>query len=298
MIADTEESTRIAWDFINRNSPVHSISPYRRPSATARTLISAVSRTSLDAELEAAQNALLCWQPVGRGRVVYLASPETYRLRFLHGDRLHYRFWGQLLRWAIADDLAIGSQWAGIRTDRSEYRSGQSVQVAVQLNDEAGKPATGAAMEVTATGAGDSQTTVSLVPDESVPGRYVGVFEGLASGVYRLEPKGADVERLRKSAAGETRELPAASFTVRGTVNRELLDTRCDRALARQIAEASGGQVLPPTAVGEVLALTDLKPIVTEKTETLPLWVEWKFLWIVFGCLFAEWCVRKRMGLS
>jgi hypothetical protein len=298
MIADTEESTRIAWDFINRNSPVQSVSAYRRPRPTARTLISAVPRASLDVEQDAAQNALLCWQPLGRGRVVYLASPETYRLRFLHGDRLHYRFWGQLLRWAIADDLALGSQWASIRTDRSEYVSGQSVQVAVQLNDEAGQPATGAAVDVTSAGAGGSQTTVSLEPDEAVPGRYVGVFEGLASGVYRLEPKGADVERLQNSADGETRELPIASFTVRSPVNRELLDTRCDRALARQIAEASGGQVLPPTAVGEVLALTDLKPIVTEKTETLPLWGEWKFLWIVFGCLFAEWCMRKRMGLS
>lgn len=298
LIADTEESTRIAWDFINRNSPVHSVSSYRRPRPTARTLISAVSRASLDVEQDAAQSALLCWQPVGRGRVVYLASPETYRLRFLHGDRLHYRFWGQLLRWAIADELALGSQWASIRTDRSEYRSGQSVQVAVQLKDEAGKPAPGAAVDVAATGAGGSQTTVSLEPDESVPGRYIGVIEGLASGVYRLEPKGADVERLQESADGETRGLPVASFTVRSPVNRELLDTRCNRALARQIAEASGGQVLPPTAVGEVLALTDLEPIVTEKTETLPLWVEWKYLWIVFGCLFAEWRLRKRMGLS
>lgn len=298
MIADTEESTQIAWDFINRNSPVHSISQYRRPRPSARTLISAVPRTSLDVEQDAAQNALLCWQPLGRGRVVYLASPETFRLRFLHGDRLHYRFWGQLLRWAIADDLATGSQWANIRTDRPEYRDGQRVQVTVQLNDESGKPATGAVVEAAAIGAGDSQVAVPLEPDEAVPGRYVGVFEGLPSGVYRVEPKGADVERLRKSAGGEEQETPAASFMVRAPVNRELLDTRSDRALARQIAEASGGQALPPTAVSEVLALTNLKPIITEKTETLPLWVEWKYLWIVFGCLFAEWCVRKRMGLS
>ena len=69
-------------------------------------------------------------------------------------------------------------------------------------------------------------------------------------------------------------------------------------ALAQQIAEASGGQVLPPTAVAEVLALTNLEPIVAEKTETIPLWVQWKFLWIVFGCLFTEWSIRKYLGLS
>ena len=46
------------------------------------------------------------------------------------------------------------------------------------------------------------------------------------------------------------------------------------------------------------LALTNLEPIVAEKTETLPLWVQWKFLWIVFGCLFTEWSIRKYLGLS
>lgn len=298
MIADTEESTKIAWDFINRHAPLSSLSQYRQPRPSARTLIAAVSRISLDPAQDAANSALLAWQPVGRGRVVYLASPETYRLRFLHGDRLHYRFWGQLLRWAIADELAVGSQLVGIRADRSDYLNGQSVQVAVQLKDEAGQPVAGAQIEAAAIGALDRHTTVPLSPDEAIPGRYVGAFERLPSGIYRVEPRGAETERLLAPAGGEAPNVPATSFTVRESVNRELVDTRSDRALARQIAEATGGLLLPPTAVGEVLALTDLKPFVTEHVETLPLWVEWKFLWIVFGCLFAEWLVRKRLGLS
>jgi hypothetical protein len=56
--------------------------------------------------------------------------------------------------------------------------------------------------------------------------------------------------------------------------------------------------VLPPTAFNEVLMLTNLDPIITEASEVLPLWVQWKFLWIVFGCLFSEWVIRKQMGLS
>ena len=30
----------------------------------------------------------------------------------MRGDRLHYRFWGQLVRWAIAADLAAGPTFA------------------------------------------------------------------------------------------------------------------------------------------------------------------------------------------
>jgi len=298
MIADSEASTRTAWDFINRNAPFYSLSPYRRARPTARTLISAVPRTSVDANLDPAKSTFLCWQPVGRGRVVYLAGPETYRLRFLRGDRLHYRFWGQLLRWAIASDLAAGSELVSIRTDRPDYRSGDSVQVVVRLNDESGNAIADATLQAIAIDADESRVTVPLQPDDSIPGRYLGEFERLPTGIYRVEPSGADVERLLHSS-GQTGETAAmASFTVRSPLNRELLDTRTDRALAEQIADATGGQVLPPTAVGEVLGLTDLAPLVTERTQTLPLWVQWKFLWIVFGCLSTEWVIRKRMGLS
>jgi hypothetical protein len=302
MIADTQDSTRIAWDFINRNSPLHWLSPYCRPAPTARTLIAAAPRVP-DTDSAPPQNALLCWQPLGRGRVVYLASPETYRLRYLRGDRLHYRFWGQLLRWAIASDLDLGSERVSIRTDRPDYRHGEPVAVVVRLADEAGLPIKGAEVQAVATSADDSRAAITLHADEAAPGRYVGSFDRLPTGIYRIEPAGTEVDRLLSAGGAEQPNSQpaisaAASFTVRMPPQRELLDTRSDRALAQQIAEASGGQVLPPTAVAEVLALTNLEPIVAEETETLPLWVQWKFLWILFGCLFTEWSIRKYLGLS
>jgi hypothetical protein len=301
MIADTGESTRIAWDFINRNSPLYWLSPYRRATPTARTLIAAMPRSPTSG-FDPADNALLCWQPVGRGRVVYLASPETYRLRYLRGDRLHYRFWGQLLRWAIASDLDSGTERVSIRTDRPDYRLGERVPVVVRLADEAGLPVKGAAVQAVALGPEDSRTAILLEADEAAPGRYTGSFERLPTGIYRLEPAGDEVDRLGSLDGLESSSAPsgeaAASFTVRSPPLRELLDTRSDRALAQQIAEASGGQVLPPTAVAEVLALTNLEPIVSETTETQPLWVQWKYLWLVFGCLLTEWSIRKYLGLS
>ncbi len=300
MIADTQDSTRLAWDFINRNAPLYSLSSYHHALPSARTLIAAVPRSSSVAEPDLNRNALLCWQPVGRGRVVYLASPETYRLRFLRGDRLHYRFWGQLLRWAIATDLAAGTQLVSIRTDRPDYRFGDRVEVVVRLKEEAGNAVTTAEIQAVAVAEGDSRTAIPLQPDASEPGRYVGNFDRLPTGIYRVEPAGVEVDRLLSAAAVETngKVSATASFTVRAPLNREVLDTRSDRALAQQIADATGGQVLPPTAINEVLALTNLDPIILEATDVLPMWVQWKFLWTVFGCLFLEWAIRKQMGLS
>ena len=300
MIADTQDATRIAWDFINRNAPLYSLSAYRHARPATRTLIAAVPRSGASADTGLDRSALLCWQPVGRGRVVYLASPETYRLRFLHGDRLHYRFWGQLLRWAIATDLATGTQLVSIRTDRPDYRAGDGVEVVVTLRDEAGNAIVGADVEGVAVAADESRAAVPLQADASEPGRYVGRFDRLPTGIYRIEPAGSEVDRLLNMAGAEANgaATAAASFTVQAPVNREVLDTRSDRALAQQIAEATGGQVLPPTAVSEILALTNLDPLVSETTEVLPLWVQWKFLWIVVGCLFSEWAIRKQLGLS
>ena len=119
MIGETAEENAIAWDLVNRNLPLSVVSPWRRPLAAARTLIAAAPRnsTALDDE---SNSAWLCWQAVGHGRIIYLAGPDSYRLRFLRGDRLHYRFWGQLLRWAIAADLEpVPNMCAYERTNRA-----------------------------------------------------------------------------------------------------------------------------------------------------------------------------------
>ena len=295
MLGENAETTRLAWDFVNRNVPLYSLSKVRRPLPTARTLISAIPRTSLNQEADSRESAFLCWQPVKRGRIVYLSGAETYRLRFLRGDRLHYRFWGQLLRWTIARDLAAGSERVRVRTDKSRYSNNESVQVVVRLHDAEGSPVSVASIQAVATSAEDQTFTIPLVADEQIPGQYRGEFEQLEAGAYRVEPTGAQVEKLIKD---QQQQSTTASFTVRADLPLELLDTRSNLALAQQIADATGGQVLPPTAVEEVLLLTDLEPKVVERVETQPLWVQWKFLWIVFACLQTEWIVRKWKGLS
>ncbi|MGE0757727.1 MAG: hypothetical protein AB7O38_11930 [Pirellulaceae bacterium] len=55
---------------------------------------------------------------------------------------------------------------------------------------------------------------------------------------------------------------------------------------------------MPPTAIGEILGLTQLEPLIEQKQEMRPLWVRWEFLVVIFGCLFVEWGVRKQFGLS
>ncbi|MEJ7595738.1 MAG: hypothetical protein WKF77_29865 [Planctomycetaceae bacterium] len=294
MIGETEEATKIAWDFINQFAPLHEVSPWRLPRPSATTLISAVPKGTLDKEHAEKISAFLCWQPVGRGRVVYLAGPDTYRLRFLRGDRLHYRFWGQMLRWALASDLSAGTEVVRVRSDKTQYNSNESIQVVVRLTDSFGKPVVTAEELQVIARQGDQEHSAPLVPDDLIPGQYVGEFKALPPGDYQIEPRGEPVSQLLTSTQQQS---VSASFNVQTDLPVEFLDTRCDRALAQQIADITGGQVLPPTAVEEVLRLTNLEPEVAQKMESRPLWLQWKYLWIVFGCLQTEWIVRKVKGL-
>lgn len=238
MIGENPEATRLAWDFVNRNAPLDSLSKYRKALPTTRTLIGAIPRDATDEDAAAKESVFLCWQPVKRGRIVYLSGGDTYRLRFLRGDRLHYRLWGQMLHWAIASDLAAGSERVSVRNDKSRYSQDETVQVVVRLSDEEGAPVLDADVEAIATRADDQRFTIPLVADDEIPGLYRGEFNQPEPGVYRIEPTGTVVESLLEGQEPQ-QQAASASFTVRADLPLELLDTRSDLALAQQIANAT-----------------------------------------------------------
>ena len=288
MIAEDSVTTQMAWEFVNRNAPVGWLSSFRQPRATARTLIEAIPRGATSDN----QQAFLCWQPVGRGRVIYFSGPETYRLRYLRGDKYHFRLWGQLLRWAIASDLSESNRLVKLRSDKNRYDENENVMLSVQLVDQDNHPIRDAEISAVANTEEGAAVNVQLKADENIPGRYNGQMKSLAPGRYDWHIDG--IEEL----LGDDLNQPVGRFLVRPFVSKELMDTRCDLVLAQKIAEATGGQVLPPTAVEEVIELTDLDPIVTETTKSNPLWSRWELMFLVIGCLSTEWVIRKWKGYS
>ena len=149
-------------------------------------------------------------------------------------------------------------------------------------------------MEASARILNETSATISLKSDEQVPGRYFGTFKGLEPGAYEVILKGSVIEDLLASA-----NVPSVSsmISIEESDNIELLDTHPNLALLEQIAQITGGQVVPPTAISEVLQLASLSPEVNETVSRTPLWNRWMNLWIVLGCLFFEWIVRKQKGL-
>ena len=300
MIEDSARASEAAWRTIYQRNPVQGLSRYCRPKPTARTLIQAVpaeSSVAIDTGAgQEVQQAFLCWQRVGAGRVVYLAAPRTYQLRFRRGDRLHHRFWGQMLRWITAASVGSGSERVRLSTDRTRYKPNEPVEVTVWLKDQTGRPLADQTVHAEARTLKETVATILLEPDAEIAGRYANIFAGLSAGVYEIVIGGPAVEKLAP-AEGENRPVRTL-VTVEASDQIEMLDTRGNRSLLEQIAETTGGQVVPPTAVAEVLELNSLAPEVTETVVRTPLWNRWTNLWIVLGCLFVEWIVRKQKGLG
>jgi hypothetical protein len=297
LIADSEIESRQAWQQIYSRNPLEWLSEYSRPKPTARTLINATS--SLDEQPgqqpEREEPAFLCWQRVGAGRVVYLSAPSTYVLRFREGDRLHHRFWGQMLRWITAAGAGAGTDMVRLQTDRTRYTAGEPVEVTVWLKDKSGQPLAGQAIQVEARTFDDVSVTADLTADGEVAGRYFATLSELPAGAYNITVRGPVIDEL--VAADRDTEMAKSTISVRPSDNAEMMNTQCNRALLEQLAQMTGGQVIPPTAVGEVLQLVSFTPDVRELTQSTPLWNRWSNLILVLGCLFTEWVVRKAKGL-
>jgi len=298
-IADSADGSVQAWHSTYERFPVFGLSDYSRPKSTARTLLTAIPEAAgeiaSESDADEPSHAFLCWQRVGAGRVAYLAAPETYRLRWRLGDQLHHRFWGQFLRWMTAANSGAGTDLVRLQTDRTSYFPDDAVEVTAWLKDANGRPLSGETIEAEARTFGDHAVSVALESDPEVPGRYFGNLDRLAVGAYQVAVKGPIVDKLLPPG-GENNQA-VSTITVRSTGGVELLNTQCNRPLMEQVAEITGGQIIPPTAIDEVFQLVSFTPEVSERIERTPLWNRWTSLLLVLGCVFTEWIVRKSKGL-
>jgi hypothetical protein len=275
--------------------PVYGVSEFSRPKPTSHVLIG-VSPRSRRGQESGPQQAFLCWQYYGRGRVVYLSAPVTYRLRFRQGDLYHHRFWGQLVRWAVAREMARGSKTVKISTNKARYTQGDDVEVTARLNSLSGDGVSGADCLVMARQEGHLVAQVELDEDEEQPGVYHGVLKDLPLGSITLSAMGPEIQSL---LAEEHHTDPIETeITVDPPETLELRNTQCNLALLSRIAESTGGMTIPPTALETVIKQLDLAPEISETVSQQAVWTRWVLLWIFLACLATEWAVRKLAGMA
>ena len=295
-IAENPGISEQLWREMSERLPIYALSEFSKPKPTTHSLIWASMNKNSFNPGEASTRSFLAWQYVGAGRVVYVAAPVTYQLRYRQGDTFHHRFWGQLLRWAVARDLAEGSQTVRLSTDKSRYENGESVQVSVRLRQLDGKVIAGASLQVAALHEGRLIREIGVKEDATRPGTYHGRLEALPVGPVKLQAVG---DRVKTLLAQENYRRPVeTTVTVDPSGLLELRHPLCNLPLLRQVADVSSGIVLPPTGLKAALQALNLEPEVLENVTKKPLWNRWDLFWVFILCLTLEWAGRKYLGLS
>ena len=287
--------------------------------ATLKSPVNAAGEPNTPDELQALrQRALLATTNVGLGRVMYLASPESWRFRYVqtsgpdsHVEDLHRRFWGQVVRWAVGSDLPAGNKLVKFGTNKHNYIGGEPVVVTARVMKEDYSPMQGQSFKIIASrkgapaGASAGEATMAEASSEGA-GIYRGTMT-LPAGSYVLAIRGGEPERMLASDSSLDPKQKTLEIEVQPNATQEDRDVNTDPQQMAAIARAGDGVALD----GPFFDVMGNHLPVVDRTQTVILqaglfsspnnprtyWAHWIFFGIFVLLITAEWVLRKRGGL-
>ncbi|MBC7968232.1 MAG: hypothetical protein H7Z17_20185 [Fuerstia sp.] len=252
----------------------------------------------------------------GFGQVVWMGLDSTWRWRRRAGDEWHYRFWGQLIRWAARNKAAAGNDNVRMSLSDVVIDESESVEAMVRWNPKLLPQLAGASVEIVATlveppaslpaaptperskqpskdaalAPDDVEHVTVLTPSADAAERYTGRLPRLSAGAWKV--------RLRVTGGNLAENNTIESeVLVRKQMSQELANVSCNRALLTQLAELTNGAVVEPYEAERLISLVQPKDRPEEKLKERTLWDHWLVLLIFFTLLTSEWVLRKLNGL-
>jgi hypothetical protein len=249
--------------------------------------------------------SLLCTMSVGMGRVMYLASDSTWRMRQVAGQNPHERFWGQVIRWVVDNELPAGGKLIRFGTDKPRYVAGEAVVVTARLLGEDLSPLTGQKLKAVALGpAGQDAATAELKELSEAPGYYRAALQGVPAGRVELTLRGDTADRLLADPEATQKTL---AIDVQTRLSVEQRNVNADRATMARVAEAGGGVCLDGPYADVIAAQVPRLNYETRRVEQAGLFTapgdrysrlsHWIFFAAFVVLASAEWVIRKAAGL-
>ena len=232
---------------------------------------------------------LLAVHRVGTGKVMFCGLEETWRWRKSIGDRYHYRFWAQTIRWMVKRPFVEGDPRSRLSVSRSDCMVGEKVEVEAYCLGADGYPLQKAQVWLQVT---DSQGEAERIVMDPAPGGW-GVYQAT------LTPSKAGALRMQPvvSIYGKEPLSSSASLEViRPDLESSFLAQ--DRTTLSAIAQAGGGKYLQVHEVDRLAA--ELSAAVEQrflKAEYSPC-RHWLYYTVIAAVLGSAWFIRKRSGLA
>lgn len=235
----------------------------------------------------------------GSGRIVYVATDETWRWRFGRGEALYERFWLPIIRLLARESLSASGQSALLEVAPDRPVVEQPVRVSVKLVDEAvaSRVPQKLTVRVGRPGAGsDASTELTLLPEATRDGRatsFATTWTPQDGGEYELTAVDAAL-----GGVGAEGGAPTARVEVI-TPDDERRTPQADHAALAALAEQTGGAVISPeqlASLGEKLPNRQVRVLGTPEIE--PLWNRPGVYVLFMALLTLEWIGRKWLRLA
>ncbi|MCB9845826.1 MAG: hypothetical protein H6811_07585 [Phycisphaeraceae bacterium] len=239
----------------------------------------------------------------GAGRVIYVATDETWRLRFGRGEVIPERFWIPLIRMLGQQSLSRSGKPAVLEVSPRRSLTGEPVRFALHLLDQSLIDRAGDTMTVWLRPKGDRAAPAQDVPLMRRSGDAeagVVTFEGAWSvsepGEYIVEPS-----ELSLRGAGVF-----SSLTVM-LDDDELREPQADHALLARLVDRvrtgagdlEAGETLSSGDLARLPEMLPVRDITIEAPPTIdPLWDRAVVLILLLSLLVAEWVGRRLLTLA
>lgn len=276
-VSDPKENAAI-WRGLK---PPHWLAPVR-VLAGAETLLAAV--------VAGEKLPLLVLRPFGAGKVLYVATDETWRWRYEVADKYHDPFWQQMAAALMEPPFAVRNQHVALDAGALNYSAGDTAELRVRLRDERGRAVTQGRPVALLSRDGQRVATIPLVA-EGASGTFRGKTAPLTPGAYEVR---VDTRGLVPAAPELRTEFYVAG---RGEAGREMAELNCNEQLLQQMAHASGGEYCREEDARRLVeTLEPMSKGRIEESDTI-LWQSWWWFVPIIALLTVEWFLRKRSGL-
>ena len=225
----------------------------------------------------------------GAGRVLFVATDDTWRWRRHTGEFFHDTYWVQLCRMLMRPSDPGQDRRLLIRPDRRTYAFGDRVEVRVEVTD----PELLASL--------DSSLTVAMLDARSAPqatfcAQRVGASSNVFEASFVPAQPGSFTVRCPEVVPRAGRRAASALIRVE-TSNLEARHPEANHDLLIRLAEQTGGQVVDLDQLPEVLSRIRDRGVAVPDDIAESLW-DSKLVLVLFVSLISlEWGLRKVLGL-
>ena len=232
---------------------------------------------------------LLAVQTYGMGKVLLLATDDTWRWRYKVGDKYFHKFWGQVMRWATAGKSSGRDTYIRMGTQKRRYDVGERVEFQAKVSGPDLNPLRDGQVEALVQREDKPAEVVKLEFVPGSEGRYRGTFTGLDGGRYTV--------RLNVPALPQNPSEAHVEIEVLDRPDVEQVELFLNRPLLESMAKIGGGRYYGAEDARALAGVIEPTKKRIPRVEEIRLWTWPPILLLFTAVVCAEWILRKRSGL-